>query len=282
MTTNLSPMDPERLSAWLDGELPPEQAEEVARLVETDPAWAEAYRRLKALDRVLDLWTVPPPPADLARRVWAHRRSRRESVVLRVGQWMLSAAALALIAGGLWLHFARQQSLSRPLNPALVRSGFSAVPETFLRDNVELFHHMPDKIPAGGPVRFVLYPASGPSTQPAIRLPSWGELTPRQQQKIRRRAVIFLRLSPEQQMQLLQAHEAAMREARLQQQRLNWLKVVLESFTPAQRQALLQMTPAQRGRAFLERREELRRAGKLPPNESSFLPSPSPSFSPEP
>jgi negative regulator of sigma E activity len=291
MGTELSQPDQERLSAWMDGELEPTEAEAVARRVETDAAWAEAYRRLRALDRTLGLWDVPTPPADLADRVLAHARRRPEPVVLRVGRWILSAAAVMLIGVGLWLHFAQKRTAPVGRNPT--QAALAGVPESFVRDNADLFHHMPENLPAKGPYRIVLTRPAGSATQPSVRVLSWNQLTPQQQQAVRRRAVIFLRLSPEQQVKLLRAHERALREAKLhRQQQMIWLKPVIESFSPEERASLLRMTPAQRGEMFLQRRNELIQAGKLSLQElkksqdpgtdtSPFLTSPS-SPSPEP
>jgi hypothetical protein len=140
-------------------------------------------------------------------------------------------------------------------------------------------------------LKFVFPQPAGSETQPGVRVLSWNQLTPQQQQAVRRRAVIFLRLSPEQQAKLLRAHERAMRTAKLQQQ-MSWLKPVLESFTPEEHSKLRQMSPAQRGEMFLERRNELIQSGKLflknPENpetqtSSPFLTSPSSNaHSPEP
>ena len=42
--------DRDDLSAYFDGELPPERAREVERLIQEDPAWAREHARLAALD----------------------------------------------------------------------------------------------------------------------------------------------------------------------------------------------------------------------------------------
>ncbi len=46
----MKPIDPEELSAFLDGELPPPRAEAVRRALEEDPALREEYETLVALD----------------------------------------------------------------------------------------------------------------------------------------------------------------------------------------------------------------------------------------
>ncbi|MBN1555799.1 MAG: hypothetical protein JXA11_13730 [Phycisphaerae bacterium] len=284
MAKELSQPDQERISAWMDSELSPADAEVVARRVETDPDWSQAYRRLQALDRTLGLWDVPTPPADLADRVLDYAKRKPETTVLRVGRWLLSAAAVALIGLGLSLHFAQKRNATQhPVHYA--QSGLAGIPESFIRENAELFHDMPETIPANGPVRIVIPRPDGSTTQPAIRVLNWNQLTPRQQNTVRRRAVIFLKLTPEQQMQLVRAHERALRTAKLHRQRqMCRLKTVIESFTPEQREKLLHMTPAQRSEVFLQRRNELLQAGKLTPNNdtSPFHSAPTKALSPEP
>jgi hypothetical protein len=259
MAAELSQLDQERLTAWMDGELNPADAESVARLVETDPAWKQAYAQLRALDRTLGLWDAPTPPADLADRVLSHARRKPEPVMYRVGRWMLSAAAMLLIVGGVW-QIVRYQTA--PVGHHSAHAAFPGVPESFVRENAHLLQNLPEKIPAKGPYRIVIPRTAGSTTQPGVQVLSWNQLTPQQQQAVRRRAVIFLRLSPEQQVKLIQAHERAMRRAKLKQQ-MCWLKPVIESLTPEQRANLKHMTPAQRGALFLQRRNELIQSGKL-------------------
>jgi hypothetical protein len=283
MSSQLTQSDQERLSAWMDGELNPSEAENVARLVETDAAWSEAYRQLRALDQTLGAWDAPTPPADLADRVLAHARRKPEPVVLRVGRWMLSAAAVMLIGVGVWQYYAQKRLAPAGSNPTLARGTLAGVPESFVRDNAAVFQHMPENLPANGPYRIVITRPTGVATQPVVRVLSWNQLNPQQQQAVRRRAVIFLRLSPEQQVKLLQAHERALRAAKLHQRQINWLKPVIESFTREERARLLRMTPAQRGKMFLQRRNELLQSGKLvskntqdpETHTSPFLTSPS-------
>ncbi len=281
MAMGLPQLDQERLSAWMDGELSAVEAADVARLVETDPDWAEAHRQFKALHNVLDRWDVPAADSDLAQRVLAHARRKPEHVVLRVGRWMLSAAAVALIAVGAWQVLAKDHV--RPVNPGPTyrQGGFTGVPETFVRDNASLLHDMPENIPANGPVKFVITPAAGAATQPAGKVIYWNQLTPQQQQAVRQRAVMFLRLTPQQQQNLLRAHERALQAAR--QRQMSWLMPVLESFTPEEHAKLQALSPAQRGEMFLQRRNELIRSGKLFPettdtDTSSPLASPSESL----
>ena len=91
--------DPERVTGWVDGELPPEQAAEVAAHVEACTACraqAEAERSLRARLRTLP---VPELPAGLEARV---RRARRRSLPERVLGYALPVAAV--LAAGVWLR----------------------------------------------------------------------------------------------------------------------------------------------------------------------------------
>jgi anti-sigma factor RsiW len=63
--------DFEDLSAYLDGQLPPERQAEVERLCREDPAWRSAHRELLAVGEAMDGVAVPPAPAGLAERIIA-------------------------------------------------------------------------------------------------------------------------------------------------------------------------------------------------------------------
>jgi hypothetical protein len=209
----------------------------------------------------------------------SHARRKPEPVVYRLGRWALSAAAIMLICVGAWQYLSRNRTAQIGPGP-IARQGTLGVPESFVQDNADLFHNMPENIPANGPVKYIIRQPAGTATQPGVRVLNWNQLTPQQQDVVRRRAVIFLRLSPQQQAQLIRAHEQAMRSANLQhRRRMSWLRPVMESFTPEERAKLLHMTPAQRGEMFLRRRNELIRAGTLFPkrpanNTSPFLVTP--------
>jgi len=69
MNERLGQSDFENLSAWLDGELSADAAAEVQRRIRQDAAWREAADDLRALHEALDGYTVPAPPAGLARRI---------------------------------------------------------------------------------------------------------------------------------------------------------------------------------------------------------------------
>ena len=71
MTRHLGQSDLDDLSAYLDGELPPERMAEIRRLIRDDLAWREACAGLTAVDAALSDYPVSPPPAGLAERILA-------------------------------------------------------------------------------------------------------------------------------------------------------------------------------------------------------------------
>jgi len=98
MANTLGKDDFENLSAFLDGELDGDRAAEVERLVRQEEPWRTAHRELTAVDSLLDEYTVPRPPGDLADRVLTGvRAADRRSHVLRVMAWVGPAAAAAAI-----------------------------------------------------------------------------------------------------------------------------------------------------------------------------------------
>jgi anti-sigma factor RsiW len=111
MNRELTQLELEDLSAYVDGELAADRAAQVAGLIASDAAWARAYADLKALDGLLGSVAAPTVPADLAERIIANvgpqPASRR---VIRM-PWLKAAAAAAaavLIAVGAWNLMPRQ------------------------------------------------------------------------------------------------------------------------------------------------------------------------------
>ncbi|HYE59008.1 MAG TPA: hypothetical protein VD948_10905 [Rhodothermales bacterium] len=91
----------ERLEAWLDGDLPPDEADTVAVLVASNPIWAEAADTARHLRRVLA--TAPPlkAPPGFAEAVLAQLGPRRDRATVsrtrrQVPRWVRFVAPLAL------------------------------------------------------------------------------------------------------------------------------------------------------------------------------------------
>ena len=98
MRQKLEQSDLDDLSAHLDGQLDADRAAGVAELIRSDPAWREAWDQLWALDRMLDVYDVPPAPGGLDDRILesVRARVRRRKVLRRV--WPLAGAAAAAAA----------------------------------------------------------------------------------------------------------------------------------------------------------------------------------------
>ena len=96
----------------------------------------------------------------------------------------------------------------------------------------------------------------------------WSKLSPDQQEKIREEALAFMGKSEAEQAKLLAHYQRLMRldaprrDAYLA--RAAWLRVVVDSFTPAERQSLEALTPQDRAARLIERKDQLVREGKLP------------------
>lgn len=101
----------------------------------------------------------------------------------------------------------------------------------------------------------------------------WENLSPDERDQYRRNVLAFLNKSPEDQEKLLQHYDELVRlsaEKKAQYtRRAAWLKAVVERMTPEERKALLNMTPEDRARALVEKRDQLRRQGVILESASS-------------
>ncbi|MCD4825341.1 MAG: DUF3106 domain-containing protein [Phycisphaerae bacterium] len=250
MTSKLTQDDYEALTAWMDGELDDAQAETVARKLQSDPAWTEAHEQLLETDSLLDAWDAPAPADRDALVASILGRARPRSTVVRIARWMapLSAAAAAIILAILVIH-----GYSTPAGP-------SPVPDEFVAGGLDVFTEMPiadSESRRGGSIVDPLKPSRA----------KWDALDPAQRGRARQKALAFLKMTPEQQSQALAKYQENQDAATATQGQAYWLKVVVESFSPDQRRELLNMTPAQRAKTFLERRKQLIREGKLAPGK---------------
>jgi len=95
----------------------------------------------------------------------------------------------------------------------------------------------------------------------------WESLTPDQREHYRRMALAFLKTNPDEQEKMLKRYEKLIklsaRKRDAYRRRAQWLKVVVASFTPEQRKWLKSLSPRQRARRLIERRDELVKQGKL-------------------
>ena len=127
----------EDLSAHVNGELKPDRAAEVERLIAAGPASRKAHQQMLATDALLDAYTVPEAPADLAERIVraARRRGRPRSVAMRVVRVALPLAAAAAVV----------LAVVTRLNPPVVERT-TPPPETakrevdrLIKDNLDFF-----------------------------------------------------------------------------------------------------------------------------------------------
>ena len=95
----------------------------------------------------------------------------------------------------------------------------------------------------------------------------WYAMAPRQRDEYRTDRMAFLNASDQRQRQLLKHYDDLSRlpanKRRLYRGRAAWLKVVMASFPQDNLQTLLDLSPDQRARTLLTRRQELISLGKL-------------------
>jgi len=96
----------------------------------------------------------------------------------------------------------------------------------------------------------------------------WSKLSPDQQEKIREEALAFMSKSEAEQEKLLTHYQRLIRLGNAQREaylaRAAWLRVVVGSYTPDERQSLESLPPQERAARLIERKEQLIREGKLP------------------
>jgi len=88
-------MKRELLYAYLDGELPAEEAAELKARLAADPALAAELATLRGVDTALDMLPGHEAPEDFTERVLAATR-RRHGLLLRLALPLATAAAVAL------------------------------------------------------------------------------------------------------------------------------------------------------------------------------------------
>ncbi len=134
----------EDLSAYMDGELPADQAAAVDHSLKINPAWRETRRDFQEVDGLLDCYTAPPVSAELTGRIMSAvtKHARRRQVWRAVSWFAPATAAAAIVLIGLavfssgWLN-TQQMPVAAGGDPAHVvtiepelasSSAFDAVP----------------------------------------------------------------------------------------------------------------------------------------------------------
>ena len=87
-------MKPETLSAYLDGELSPEETARVEQALRADPALEAELTTLRALDAALDVLPGCAAPDDLEQRVRAALTTRRRGRLVMLVSAVAAAAAI--------------------------------------------------------------------------------------------------------------------------------------------------------------------------------------------
>jgi negative regulator of sigma E activity len=88
----------EQISAYLDGELSPQQSAAAADRIRRDEAWGRTARSFEVVDSMLEAWQPPPLRRDLTGSILAaaHRRPPRPAW-MRVAAPLAAAAAILLV-----------------------------------------------------------------------------------------------------------------------------------------------------------------------------------------
>lgn len=88
-------MSDERIHAYFDGQLPPEEKARFERELAADPRLSEGLRELRRLDEALGMLPGHAAPFDFTARVVRAARRRRAGTVLRILVPLAAAAAVA-------------------------------------------------------------------------------------------------------------------------------------------------------------------------------------------
>lgn len=109
----LTTREQELVSAWIDGELSPDESRQVEALVRTEPNWRQLAEQYRSVDALLGRLSPPALTRDLTAGVQRRIRKAREKP--SVGAWLAPLATAACIAAVAWLGFAWR--VPRPSSP---------------------------------------------------------------------------------------------------------------------------------------------------------------------
>ena len=95
----------------------------------------------------------------------------------------------------------------------------------------------------------------------------WKTLSPDQREEFRREVLAFLKRNPKDQDKLLKSYNTFLEldetKRGAYRRRAQWVKAVVATFTPAERDGLRKMSSIDRARLLIARRDQLVREGKL-------------------
>lgn len=115
-------------------------------------------------------------------------------------------------------------------------------------------------------------------------LQEWDALSPDQREQYRKKAFAFLTKNPGQQDKMLDDFrkflQLSARKQAAYRRRAQWLKAVIASFSPEQRKELTEMSPDERAKKLIQRRDQLVADGKLKLEEPSTQPAQTPTTQP--
>lgn len=92
-----------QVSAYYDGELPPEERARVEEHIRQCPICAKELDQLRQISRLLGAARIPDLPADLPPRLRGAAPSAADRWLVRTAEALTAVAAAVLVASGLWL-----------------------------------------------------------------------------------------------------------------------------------------------------------------------------------
>jgi anti-sigma factor RsiW len=125
----------DRISAFVDGELPPDQASETAKLIQTDPVWSAVANDFYQVDSLLETVPAPRLRRDLTQNILAQarRKPRRNPWI----PWLAPLAAAATIVVAVWL------SQTGPMSPPDDSGNLAVETYTLPAEADELIRNLP-------------------------------------------------------------------------------------------------------------------------------------------
>lgn len=162
----------EALSAWMDGELPAEKSQRVARLVREDPRWQAAHHDFLAVDAALDRLQTPAPGAELTDRIV--RAARRRGPAARAARILAPLAAAAAVVIAVWVGSTRPEPVRPNALESIIAKALPGVPEKdrLMVEQMPLFQNY-GHIVSYEQVRSIV---DGPTLSELARLESEGKI----------------------------------------------------------------------------------------------------------
>ncbi|MFW6154745.1 MAG: DUF3106 domain-containing protein [Planctomycetota bacterium] len=290
----------EQLSAYLDGQLPSDEAAAVAERIADDPRWRKAAAEYERLDAVLDRWTAPRMQRDLTAAILseARRKPPRPAWV----RWLAPLSAAAAIVVAVMLSIDRPAPRTATDAPLAERAkqAVRTVPreDRFVVKQLDIFANY-DVLANFDTLRAMEDAADAEPDEPAMvsvdrqrrvkrrllgddesllaALQRWKRMTPTQQEQLRHRAYAFREADATHRREILAAWEAFWRmdddQRAAYRDRAKWVKAVIDTLTEAERERLLALSAAERAKELLRLRDELTDTATRPADEAAPAPT---------